>query len=54
MNPPGSRTGRDLAQLLCTLHTVVTYIPSPEAIWDASSNGGVPPTLSTAKPVEVS
>lgn len=54
MNPPSSRSGRDLAQLLCSLHTIVTYIPSPEAIWDTSSTGGVPVTLSTAKPVEVS
>ena len=53
MNPPGSRSGRDLAQLLCSLHTIVTYIPSPDSVWDSSSAGGVAVTLGTAKPMEV-
>jgi len=58
VQPPNLRGGsRDVAQLLCTMHHLVTYIPSPESVWDCSNGpaGGTSQvSLATAKPIEVS
>jgi hypothetical protein len=65
MHPPGLRHGRDLAQLLASMHTLVAYIPSAEAVWDTSASATTtstststgspqPVSLATAKPIEVS
>lgn len=60
MQPANLRGGsRDLAQLLCTMHQLVTYIPSAESVWDCSCSGSsvsstAQVSLATAKPIEVS
>ena len=47
---------RDVAQLLCTMHLLITYIPSPESVWDCTNGppgGTTQVSLATAKPIEV-
>uniref|UniRef100_A0A7S3GPU5 WW domain-containing protein n=1 Tax=Spumella elongata TaxID=89044 RepID=A0A7S3GPU5_9STRA len=57
VQPANLRGGsRDVAQLLCTMHLLVTYIPSPESVWDCTNGppgGTTQVSLATAKPIEV-
>ena len=51
--PPSAPLPRDLVLLLCSMHSILAYIPGPDAVLNPDSLPQ-PPSSTTCPPVEVS